>query len=153
MKIIAAVMIVVFCQVPAMSREVQTSSGPGNPALAVSAFLGFSETQTSTFLQMFTTLQNALHNLQEQMQTKQHQLQELLSMPQPDPASLGRLMLEIHALEMQGQKMLDSYHAAFRELLTPEQLQKVQAVSNARDLIPAVAPFAAVFLVAPPSSR
>src|SRR5215471_17584784 len=100
MKIIAAVMIVVFCQVPAMSQEVQTSSRSGNPALAVSGFLGFSETQTSTFLQMFTTLQNAMQDLQAQMQAKQQQLQEMLSMPEPDPASLGRLMLQIHALEM-----------------------------------------------------
>lgn len=151
MKIVIAVLsVVLLCQVPVLAQAPQTPSGAGNPALAISSFLGFSETHTLRFLEIINAFQSAMQSFHAQMEPRQRRLQELMSMPQPDPASVGQALLEIRALEIGRQHMIEEYHNGFVALLSSEQIQKVQAVVQARQLLPAIGFFAALQLIEPP---
>jgi Spy/CpxP family protein refolding chaperone len=152
MKPILAVLFILLCRLPALSQAPEQRPDPHAPVLAVAQFLGFSQTQTSQFLQAFDGFQSAMQNVQTQIAAKQRQLEELIrSAPPVDPGRIGQVVLEIHALQSQAQQVIGTYHNTFLSLLSPEQLQKVQMVNQARQLIPAVGVFAAVALIAPPA--
>ncbi len=116
----------------------------------VAQFLGFSDTQLAQFQQLLQSLQATVGGLQQQVGPKQQALDSLLSTAQPDPATAGELLLEIHALQQQLGQALQSYHESFLALLTSEQMQKTQAVVQAAQLLPAVKAFAEGRLIEPP---
>jgi|SRR5579864_158538 Spy/CpxP family protein refolding chaperone len=122
---------------------------PPAPAI-VTQFLGFSDTQAAQFQQLLQSLQAAVGGLQQQIGPKQQALESLLNTAQPDPATVGELLLEIHALQQQIGQALESYHEGFLALLTSDQKQKTQAVVQAVQLLPAVKAFAEVRLIEPP---
>jgi Spy/CpxP family protein refolding chaperone len=122
---------------------------PPAPAI-VAQFLGFSDAQAAQFQQLLQNLQATVGGLQQQIGPKQQALENLLSTAQPDPATAGKLLLEIHALQQQVGQALQSYHESFLALLTSDQKQKTQAVVQAAQLLPAVRAFAEVHLIEPP---
>ena len=138
--------------VPAMPQVPETPPDFRGPVEAVSHFLSLSETQATHFVEILGAFHSAMQNLQIQAQRRQHALEELLTTPQPDPTAVGQALLEVRALQVQGERMTSRYHQAFIGLLTPEQLQRVQMVAQARELIPAVGVFAALHLIEPPNS-
>ena len=122
---------------------------PPAPAI-VAQFLGFSDAQAAQFQQLLQSLQATVGGLQQQIGPKQQTLDSLLSTAQPDPATAGKLLLEIHALQQQLGQAFQSYHESFLALLTSDQMQKTQAVVQAAQLLPAVRAFAEVRLIEPP---
>lgn len=122
---------------------------PPAPAIVVH-FLGLSDTQAAQFRQLLETLQTTAGGLQQQIGPKQQVLDALLSTAQPDPATVGKLLVEIHALQQQFGQAVHSYHESFQALLTSEQMQKTQVVAQAAQLLPAVKAFAEVRLIEPP---
>ena len=122
---------------------------PPAPAIVVQ-FLGFSDTQAAQFKQLLQTLQATAGGVQQQIGPKQQTLDSLLGTAQPDPATAGELLLEIHALQQQLGQAFQSYHEDFLALLTPDQKEKTQAVAQAAQLLPAVKAFAEVRLIEPP---
>jgi len=151
MKTVMTVMIVLIWQLPAISQTRPQPSDPHGPALAVAHFLQFTETQSAQFLQEFDSFQAAMHNLQTQVQSRQHQLDQLVHSPEPNLSAIGQAVIDISVLQSQGAQIIASYHNAFNALLTPEQHQKVQMVIQARQLVPAIGAFAAVNLIEPPA--
>jgi Tfp pilus assembly ATPase PilU len=124
---------------------------PPPPApVIVAQFLGFAPTQASQFQQLLQNLQAAVIGLQQQIGPRQQALDSLLNTPQPDPAAVGGLLLEIHALQQQIAQALQTYHQNFQALLTSGQMAKTQAVIQASQLLPAVAAFTQVRLIDPP---
>ena len=122
---------------------------PPAPAI-VAQFHGFSDHQAAQFRQLLQNLQETAGELQQQIGPKQQALDTLLSTAQPDPATVGKLLLEIHALQQQFGQTVQSYHESFLTLLTSDQKQKTQAVVQAAQLLPAVRAFAEVRLIEPP---
>jgi Spy/CpxP family protein refolding chaperone len=127
----------------------EAPQAPPAPAIVVQ-FLGFSDTQAAQFQQLLQTLQASVGGLQQQLSPKQQSLDSLLNNAQPDPAAVGGLMLQIHALQQQLAQAVQAYHDNFLALLTSEQKQRVQAVVQAAQLLPAVRAFAEVRLIEPP---
>ena len=124
---------------------------PPPPAPAIVAqFLDLSDSQAAQFKQLLQSLQATAGGLQQQMAPKQQALDTLLGSAQPDPATAGKLLLEIHGLQQQLGQAIQSYHESFVALLTPDQMQKTQAVVQAAQLLPAVKAFAEVRLIEPP---
>ncbi len=123
---------------------------PPDPPAVVARFLELTPEQAGQFGQMLETLQKAFQGFEQQVQERQKNLQALLQADIPDAAAVGRVVLEIRAVEKQAGQTLDAYHAQFGALLTPEQLGRVRAVQQAAALLPAVPAFAAVRLVEPP---
>jgi hypothetical protein len=122
---------------------------PPAPAL-VAQFLGFSDSQTVQLLGAVQGLQNRIGPLQQQAAAAQQSLDQLASSDNPDPAALGARLLAVRAIQKQILAALGSYHKLFVSLLTTDQMQKVQAVAQARELLPAVSAFAQLQLLTPP---
>jgi uncharacterized membrane protein len=142
MKRIAAVIFL------AVALRAQDAASPA--PLVVAGFLGLSQDQASQFQTMLQNLQAAVGPLSRQAALAQQDLDKALSDPQPDAATVLARLLAVRTVQRQIAAALDSYHSAFNALLTAEQRQKVQAVNQARDLLPAVAAFAQTQLIAPP---
>jgi len=147
--------LVLLCPVQAKGaqRQVPWSNSTGQcvPPAVVASFLGFTEAQTSEFVALLGQLQPTLQGLEGQIVVLQTQLDILLSQPSPNPAILGNLLLQIHALEQQVAEAIQSYQSKFVALLTEVQKQKVQAVTQASQLQPVVGAFVALKLAPPPT--
>ena len=150
-----ALVFLALCALPARaekgSRPVPANDGPPPPPVIVAQFLGFSTDQAAQFQQMLQDLQTTIQGLQQQMQGKQQEMEKLASADSPDPAAVGKAFLDLRALQRQAGQAIDGYHQRFGALLTPEQMEKVQKVAQAGQLLPAVQAFAAVHLLPPPS--
>ena len=142
MKRIAAVLFL------AAALHAQDAAPPA--PLLVAGFLGFSQDQASQFQTLLQSLQTTVGPLSRQAELAQQDLEKALSDSQPDAATVLTRLLAVRAVQKQIATALDSYHSAFNALLSGEQRQKVQAVNQARDLLPAVAAFAQTQLIAPP---
>jgi len=140
---------VAVCPLFTLSGFADEAPQPPAPAIVVH-FLGFSDQQAAQFRQLLQNLQETAGGLQQQIGPKQQALDTLLSTAQPDPATVGKLLLEIHALQQQFGQTVQSYHESFLALLTPDQMQKTQAVVQAAQLLPAVKAFAEVRLIEAP---
>ena len=144
-----ALMVLAIAVGPLLSGFADEAPQPPAPVI-VAQFLGFSDTQAAQFQQLLQSLQATVGGLQQQIGPKQQALDSLLSTAQPDPATAGELLLEIHALQQQLGQALQSYHESFLALLTSDQMQKAHAVVQAAQLLPAVRAFAEVRLIEPP---
>ena len=127
-----------------------TAQEPPPAPAVVAQFLGFSDSQTTQLVGSVQSLQSRIATLQQQAATAQQSLEQLVNSNNPDPAAIGARLLAVRAIQKQIQAALDSYHKLFVSLLTPDQMQKVQAVTQAGALLPAVNAFAQLQLIAPP---
>jgi hypothetical protein len=91
-----------------------------------------------------------LQGLQQQGAAVQQQLDILLSQPNPDPASVGKLVMQLHAIQLQINHVIDGFHNAFAGLLSQDQIQKLRGVTAAAQLQRLVRAFVALYLVPPP---
>jgi Spy/CpxP family protein refolding chaperone len=71
----------------------------------------------------------ALHN---EMRENRVKLQELLTSGNPDPAEVGRLVIQEHKLREQGKARREQSKQALRALLTPEQQAKFDLLQSMR---------------------
>lgn len=133
-------------------NQVNNGGACPSPVAVVTGFLGFSDAQASQFQQLLQGFLTTVQNLEQQKQVQQQLLDQLLSAPNPNPAAIGAVVLQIHALDVQVGNAVNAFHQAFLGLLTPDQLQKVEAVSQASQLQPVVGAFVALYLVPPPPS-
>src|ERR1700682_354970 len=74
---------------------------PPPAPVIVGQFPGSSDTQAAQFKQLLQSLQTTAGGLQQQIGPKQQSLDTLLSAAKPDPATVGQLLLDIHALQQQ----------------------------------------------------
>ncbi len=124
---------------------------PPPPVIIVVNFLGLSQDQAAQFGHLLESLQTNVHGLELQMQAAQKQLGELLDASAPDPAAVGRLLLQIRGLQQQVQQAVESFRQQFLQLLTADQKDKLGAVQQAAQLLPAVSAFGALHLIELPS--
>jgi hypothetical protein len=120
------------------------------PPAVVAMFLGFTSGQTEQLGILLAQFQANLCPVQEQIAAHQQQLNILLGQPNPGPALIGSLVLQIHALEQQAAQVVEGFHTAFVALLTQEQKQKIEEVTLASQLQPVVGAFVTFHLVPPP---
>jgi uncharacterized membrane protein len=142
--LIAAALAALACAQPASDPQ------PPTPPAVVAQFLGLSDAQTTRFQQLLQAVRAAVPPLAQQAAAQQQALEQLLTAAQPDPAAVGRALLAIRAIQNQIQQAVQTYRGSFTALLTADQQQKLQAVTQAAQLIPAVQVFAASLLVDAP---
>lgn len=151
----ACLMLCLSGSIAAMPEQLGTSSSPKTfdpaapppPPVIVAAFLGFSPAQGDQFHTLLDAFFGTLKNLEEQKKAREQALQQLVNSPNRNPAAIGVIVLQIHAIEQQGAQAAEAFHKAFLNLLTGDQLQKVQAVVQAAQLAPVVGAFQALYLV------
>lgn len=154
MKILALLLMLSF--IPPEAKTVQIEAPPPKstdqclPPAVVASFLGFTEAQATQFGALLGQFQSTLRGFEEQIAARQAQLGVLLNQPNPDPAIVGTLVLEIHTLRQQVAQAIQGFESQFAALLTDEQRQKVQALTQASLLQPVVGAFVALHLVPAP---
>jgi hypothetical protein len=122
------------------------------PPAVVASFLGFTPGQVEQMGALLTQVLPTLETLGQQSAKVQLQLDLLLSQTNPDPAQIGKLVVQLHMLQLEAVQVIEGFHNAFAGLLTQDQKQKLEGVTLASQLQPVVGAFAALYLVPPPPS-
>src|SRR6267143_866089 len=136
----------------AMLGSSLTVVGQQTPADLVIQFLGFSEVSAADFRTALNELQSSISGIQRRVEAKRRDLNLLLSVEVPNEAAVGKAVVELNGLQREFQSAIQRYQERFEGLLTPEKMERVMNVVQARELLPAVMAFAAVELVAPPGA-
>jgi Heavy-metal resistance len=122
------------------------------PPAVVASFLELTPGQVEQMAALLARVLPALESLGQQSAEVQQQLDLLLSQTNPDPAQIGKLVVELHMLQLQAARVVEGFHNAFAGLLTQDQKQKLEGVTLASQLQPVVGAFAALYLVPLPPS-
>jgi hypothetical protein len=122
------------------------------PPAVVASFLELTAGQVEQMGALLTQVLPALETLGQQSAEVQQQLDLLLSQTNPDPAQIGKLVVELHALQLEAAQVVAGFRNAFAGFLTQDQKQKLEGVTVASQLQPVVRAFRALNLVPPPPS-
>jgi Spy/CpxP family protein refolding chaperone len=115
--------------------------GPGGPEGADPAgrierlvtFLDLSDAQKVQIEEITVAQGESRQALSETMRSRSRALQEMLESEQPDATAIGNNMIEVHALRKQMAANQEAHLDALRGLLTPEQVEKFDALMAARE--------------------
>jgi hypothetical protein len=127
------------------TANVQPSSPETSPFEVVAEFLQLQPGQVSQLEQLLQARQAALVPIFQTAQALTQQLGVLLNSG-GNPAKIGILVIQIHALEQQAAQTQQSFLGQFAASLDPEQAQKLQAVEVAAQLQPILPAFQPIFL-------
>jgi Spy/CpxP family protein refolding chaperone len=143
--------------VPAIAQAGTNTNANANaacptPPAVVASVLGLTPGQVEQFGTLLSQVLPVLHELQQQRTATQAQLDALLGQPNPDPAQVGKLVVQLHVIEVQTTQVINNFHNAFASLLSPQQIQQLQGITVASQVQPVVGAFVALYLVPPPPS-
>ena len=145
MKRIALCLLLSLFPLLALAQE-----GPGQlppPIQTVAKHLELSPEQVGAWMGLLDGLHQQQRPLHEQVQALEEELRLQLQQPEPDPAAVGQLILEIHALREQIRINEDTYRDAFEDLLNEEQLEKLYLLREASELAPLFPAFKETLLI------
>lgn len=129
---------------PAGGAVAQESPEPYPPIQVVAAVLKLSDDQVHTLTQILAAKAAAIQPLADQIQQHQQEIATLIGGHNPDPAQLGRLLIETHALQAQVQTISAAATAQFVSILSAPQQQTLAQIHQASQVCPVVPAFAAV---------
>ena len=129
----------------AQATKVQTNAEETSPLQVVAEFLQLRPGQVSELEQLLQARQAAIVPLFQTAQALSQQLGILLNTG-GNPAQVGLLVFQIHALQQQIGQTQQSFLAHFVAILDADQLQKLQAVQIAAQLQPILPAFQPIFL-------
>jgi hypothetical protein len=127
------------------TTKVQPSAQETSPLQVVAEFLQLRPGQVSELAQLLQERQTTLVPLFQKAQALIYQLGNLLNSG-GNPAQVGVLVIQIHALQQQMAQAQQGFLTQFVAILDPEQLQKLQAVQIAAQLQPILPAFQPIFL-------
>ena len=127
------------------TANVQPSSQETSPLQVVAEFLQLQPGQVSQLEQLLQARQAALVPIFQTAQALTQQLGVLLNSG-GNPAQVGILVIQIHALQQQAAQTQQAFIGQFVASLDPEQVQKLQAVQVAAQLQPILPAFQPIFL-------
>jgi hypothetical protein len=127
------------------TANVQPSAQETSPFQVVGEFLQLSPGQVSELEQLLQARQAAVVPLLQTAQSLIQQLGNLLNSG-GNPAQVGVLVIQIHALQQQIAQAQQLFLTQFMAILGAEQLQKLQAVQIAAQLQAILPAFQPIFL-------
>ena len=127
------------------TTKVQPSAQETSPLQVVAEFLQLRPGQVSELEQLLQARQTTLVPLFQTAQALTQQLAVLLNSG-GNPAQVGVLVIQIHALQQQMAQAQQAFLTQFVTILDAEQLQKLQAVQIAAQLQPILPVFQPIFL-------
>ena len=98
---------------------------------AVKEFLGLSDQQVQQLVQLRRDEQAALKPIRAQIQEKAKALNEARQATSPDPATVGKLVLDMQELRKQVRTINEDYHARALALLDSAQKEKLDNLQQA----------------------
>jgi hypothetical protein len=127
------------------TTRVQPSAQDTSPLQVVAEFLQLRPGQVSEVEQLLQARQTTLVPLFQTAQALTQQLAVLLNSG-GNPAQVGILVIQIHALQEQMAQAQQAFLTQFVAILDTDQLQKLQAVQIAAQLQPILPAFQPIFL-------
>jgi hypothetical protein len=127
------------------TTRVQPSAQDAAPLQVVAEFLQLRPGQVSEVEQLLQARQTTLVPLFQTAQALTQQLAVLLNSG-GNPAQVGILVIQIHALQQQMAQAQQAFLTQFVAILDTDQLQKLQAVQIAAQLQPILPAFQPIFL-------
>jgi len=107
--------------------------GPRRPMERMARYLELTEQQKEQARQLREAQRPQMEALREKMRDNHQRLRQALESETPDATLVGELTLEQHRLRAQGKAQRDEMQRAFKALLTPEQVTKLEAMEAARE--------------------
>jgi len=108
--------------------------GPRGPMERMARYLELTEQQKEQSRQLFEAQRPQMQALREKMRDNGERLRQALESATPDATLVGELTLEQHRLRTEGKAQHAEMQKAFKALLTPEQVKKLEAIEAAREL-------------------
>jgi hypothetical protein len=127
------------------TTKIQPSAQETSPLQVVAEFLQLRPSQVSELEQLLQARQAALVPLFQTAQSLIQQLANLLNSG-GNPAQVGVLVIQIHALQQQMAQAQQAFLTQFTAILDADQLQRLQAVQIAAHLQPILPAFQPIFL-------
>lgn len=119
---------------------VAAQPGPGGPGRRgaggperIARVLGLTEEQQAQVRKLTEAQRPKQEALRAQAEANRRALQEALSSANPDPTAVGELTIDGHRLRGEGRKLREAHEQALRQLLTPEQRTKFDALRSLRE--------------------
>jgi Spy/CpxP family protein refolding chaperone len=119
---------------------VAAQPGPGGPGRRgaggperIARVLGLTEQQQAQVRQLMQAQRPKHEALREKAEANREALREALSAANPDPTAVGELAIEGQRLREEGRKLREAQDQALRQLLTPEQRTKFDALVSLRE--------------------
>jgi len=114
------------------------------------AYLNLTDSQIQSIQQAQQKAIESQRTVFEQIRTKHQAVRDLLDKGTTDAAAVGKLMLEIHALQKQAEQARAAVRTQLLSFLTTEQKTKLTALEQAAKLQPAIHQAIMLGLLAPP---
>ena len=140
MKNFAASILALALVVPAVAQQ------PDPPAV-VAHVLELSSDQITAWSDILHARQTALEPLAQQAQAQQQIVEHALAGANPDPLSVGTALVALHSIQVQIAATNAQSASAFEAILTPDQLQRLQAIRGAAQACPIIPVFQAAGLL------
>ncbi len=95
-------------------------------------FLGLTQQQQDQIRKLMESGRADHKALWDKLKTNRESMQQALASASPDPAAVGELAIEAHQLHQQAKALRDAQDKAIRDLLTPDQKVKFDAMKALR---------------------
>jgi len=148
MKKLLAVLLLSGAVLVAQQTSPTTPAGPSFQA--IKDFLGLTDQQVQSLLQLRQDEAQAARQLHEQIRTLEQQLQQKIEAGGP-ANEIGNLVLQIANLRNQLRNLHDQYQDKALALLTADQQAKLAQLEEAAQLAPAIAQARALGLLKGPA--
>jgi Spy/CpxP family protein refolding chaperone len=86
--------------------------------------LNLTEAQQASAKQLFQDMQAKVAPIHQAQQALHTQLKAALAAPNPDAATVGQVVIQIHQNRAQLKPVMEAFHQQMEALLTPDQLAK-----------------------------
>jgi uncharacterized membrane protein len=114
------------------------ADGPPPPVQVIANVLALSEGQIGSWIGILDARNTAIQPLQQQLQAKQQAIATLLQSGVADPAAVGGLFIDAHAIELQIAGVVTQANMQFEALLTEDQRTRLHQIRQAAQVCPVV---------------
>ena len=124
----AAVLLIACLSLPAFAQQ---PSGAGSDQRSDRALntlqrtLNLSSSQVTQIRQLTESRRDSLRTIREQARPKFEQLMSMLKQPNPDPAAVGRVVVDLKGIHEQARAKQKEFEQQLSTILTPAQQQTV----------------------------
>lgn len=140
MKSLVAVFSMLLCVAPAFAQQ-------PDPVAVVAHVLELSPDQIMAWSEILHARHAAIEPLAQQAQAREQAIGQLVAGGNPDPLAVGRAIIELHGLQTRIAGVNAQSATQFEQLLTPEQLQRLEGIRAAAQACPIVPAFQATGLL------
>lgn len=126
-QLFLTLILVLICVNPLFARDLPTDA---SPLRVLKAALHLTEDQVTELRGFLEVRAAAIDATTDQIHLLQAQLEEILKSDAPDPLEVGELVLETRVLRGEIGQHHEEFRAAFGDLLTPEQEERIGHINR-----------------------